>query len=193
MANSVLTSNTKRSLYGMWWRSPPKMMRLPSCRTAEWPSRAAGLFPLMNRSSPRGLVTSDSPPPRSGCALPVILVDRARAIFLLTICLYRCSKLQSAVFMMREFFIEIDVGLSRVTCGAVPWALWFVPIVRDFFAGEERLLFCAVFLPVLLKRLMVWFLGEPPPAAGVSNSDVLPDGRIGDFAVWLRAEVVIFC
>ena len=63
--------------------------------------------------------------------------------------------------------------------------------VIDIFIGEERLLDLADFLAVLLNLLMVAFLGEPPPAAGVSNSVVFPVTLAGDFVDWLKAAVLI--
>jgi hypothetical protein len=64
-------------------------------------------------------------------------------------------------------------------------------IVIDFFIGEARLLDLPDFLAVLLNLLMVAFFGEPPPATGVSNSVVFPVTLVGDFVVWLKAEVLI--
>jgi hypothetical protein len=86
--------------------------------------------------------------------------------------------------MMREFFIEMEVGDSRAKLGPVlAWPVW---IDRFFFVGDDFLLDFADFLVVVLRRLIVAFLGELP--VGVSNSDVFPE-RMGDFAVELRADV----
>ena len=75
--------------------------------------------------------------------------------------------MQSAVLMMSEFFIEIDVGDSRAKFGPLP--AWLVLIDRLFLFGDCFLLDFPDFLAVVvLRRLIVAFLGEPP--VGESNS-----------------------
>jgi hypothetical protein len=86
--------------------------------------------------------------------------------------------------MMSEFFIEMEVGDSRAKLGPLP--AWPVLIDRFFLVGDDFLLDLPDFLVVVLRRLMVAFLGELP--VGVSNSYVFPE-RMGDLAVALRADV----
>lgn len=75
--------------------------------------------------------------------------------------------MQSAVLMMSEFFIEMEVGDSRAKLG--PFPAWLVLIDRFFLFGDYFLLDFPDFLAVVvLRRLMVAFFGEPP--VGESNS-----------------------
>ena len=56
--------------------------------------------------------------------------------------------MQSAVLMISEFFIEMEVGDSSAKLGPLP--AWPVAIDRFFFVGEVFLL---GFLVVVLRRL----------------------------------------
>ncbi len=87
--------------------------------------------------------------------------------------------MESELLIISEFFIEIEVGDSRLKCPVwVPW--WPVEIGWGFLEGEAWRLFFPDFLIVELNFEVVAFLGELPPF-GVSNSIFLVVVLAGDF------------
>ena len=79
--------------------------------------------------------------------------------------------MQSDVLIISEFFMEIEVGLSKEKCA---FPLVCVLIAKDFLAGEDFRLDFADFLVVEFS-LTEAFFGEPFP--GESNSVVLTELR----------------